>query len=43
MTDPVGPSSGDYRVNRGGSWGTDARYARSAIRAGTARVSGAAT
>ena len=32
VTDPVGPSSGDYRVNRGGSWGTDARYARSAIR-----------
>jgi formylglycine-generating enzyme required for sulfatase activity len=32
VTDPTGPSSGSLRVFRGGSWGNDARYARSADR-----------
>jgi formylglycine-generating enzyme required for sulfatase activity len=32
VTDPSGPSSGSFRVDRGGSWGNDARYARSAGR-----------
>jgi formylglycine-generating enzyme required for sulfatase activity len=32
MTDPEGPSSGAYRVNRGGSWSDVARGCRSAIR-----------
>ncbi len=31
-TDSRGPSSGITRVDRGGSWGADARYVRSAIR-----------
>ena len=31
-TDPVGPSSGSYRVGRGGSWNGDARRCRSAYR-----------
>ena len=31
-TNPTGPSSGSDRVNRGGSWSGDARYARSANR-----------
>lgn len=31
-TDPVGASSGSYRVMRGGSWWSDARYCRSADR-----------
>ena len=31
-TDPVGPSSGQYRVNRGGSWGNSARNVRAALR-----------
>jgi formylglycine-generating enzyme required for sulfatase activity len=30
--DPKGPSSGRYRVSRGGSWRYDARYLRSALR-----------
>ncbi|MCR4573642.1 MAG: formylglycine-generating enzyme family protein, partial [Lentisphaeria bacterium] len=30
--DPVGPVSGSNRVRRGGSWGDDARYCRSALR-----------
>jgi formylglycine-generating enzyme required for sulfatase activity len=32
VTDPEGPSSGMYRVNRGGSWSGHARYCRSAFR-----------
>lgn len=31
-TDPRGPSSGSYRVDRGGSWGDDAAYCRAAYR-----------
>jgi formylglycine-generating enzyme required for sulfatase activity len=30
--DPVGPSSGSVRVDRGGSWGSTARNCRSALR-----------
>ena len=32
VTNPTGPKSGSFRVGRGGSWGDDARYARSADR-----------
>ena len=32
VTDPTGPSSGSYRVNRGGSWINYPRYCRSARR-----------
>ena len=32
VTDPIGPTSGSYRVFRGGSWGYDSQYCRSAIR-----------
>jgi formylglycine-generating enzyme required for sulfatase activity len=34
VTDPKGPSSGSYRVGRGGSWSNVARRARSAFRFG---------
>ena len=32
VTDPKGPSSGSYRMGRGGSWGDGARGCRSADR-----------
>ena len=32
VTDPTGPTGGSYRVLRGGSWGSDASYCRSAFR-----------
>ncbi len=32
VTDPTGPASGDYRVIRGGSWGSDQNDTRSACR-----------
>jgi formylglycine-generating enzyme required for sulfatase activity len=32
VTDPVGPSSGTYRTLRGGGWGSNAGYCRSAVR-----------
>jgi formylglycine-generating enzyme required for sulfatase activity len=32
VTDPVGPSSGSYRVIRGGSWSSDASLVRAANR-----------
>jgi len=32
VVDPTGPASGSYRVGRGGSWGTDGSYLRSAKR-----------
>ncbi len=34
-TDPVGPATGDFKVTRGGSHGTDCVYLRSANRSGT--------
>ncbi|MEE8587464.1 MAG: SUMF1/EgtB/PvdO family nonheme iron enzyme [Acidobacteriota bacterium] len=37
-TDPQGPESGSYRVIRGGSWFTPARYCRSADRSGAGRA-----
>ena len=32
VTDPTGPASGSYRVDRGGSWFLDGAYLRSAKR-----------
>jgi formylglycine-generating enzyme required for sulfatase activity len=34
VTDPTGPSTGDYRVNRGGGCGSDPKRGRSAARSG---------
>ncbi|MEI7776605.1 MAG: SUMF1/EgtB/PvdO family nonheme iron enzyme [Verrucomicrobiota bacterium] len=34
VTDPVGPSSGSYRVPRGGGWGDGSQGCRSANRGG---------
>ena len=34
VVDPTGPASGSFRVRRGGSWGTDGTYLRSAERFG---------
>ena len=34
VTDPTGPSTGSYRVKRGGDWGDPAEYCRSASRGG---------
>ena len=36
VTDPTGPSSGFTRVYRGGSWGNNAKFCRSAYRESTA-------
>jgi len=37
QTDPIGPSSGDYRVERGGAWAYDASRVHSTCRGGTDR------
>ncbi|MFZ4082964.1 MAG: SUMF1/EgtB/PvdO family nonheme iron enzyme, partial [Pirellula sp.] len=34
VTDPTGPSTGSFRVNRGGGWSNEAAYCRSANRDG---------
>jgi formylglycine-generating enzyme required for sulfatase activity len=33
-TDPAGPDSGTHRINRGGSWASNAKFLRSAARPG---------
>jgi formylglycine-generating enzyme required for sulfatase activity len=38
VTDPVGPSSGPYRVKRGGSWGNSKDYVRPAMRHSTSDI-----
>jgi formylglycine-generating enzyme required for sulfatase activity len=35
QTNPAGPSSGSYRVDRGGSWSYDAQYVRVPARSGS--------
>ncbi len=35
VTDPTGPSTGEYRIVRGGAWDSGARFCRSAYRNGT--------
>jgi formylglycine-generating enzyme required for sulfatase activity len=35
QTDPIGPASGTYRINRGGGWNDFAKHLRSAYRAST--------
>jgi formylglycine-generating enzyme required for sulfatase activity len=40
QTDPAGPSSGSYRVVRGGYWDVVASYARSVYRSTTTRAAG---
>jgi formylglycine-generating enzyme required for sulfatase activity len=38
-TDPVGPATGSYRLNRGGYWGWYSNYCRSAFRSNNAQTS----
>ena len=34
VTDPIGDSTGDYRINRGGGWSSPGKWLRSAVRDG---------